>query len=724
MSSNAVKAPAPADAKALELLVRGGQLAQAEARARALLAEFPDSSLCWNILGVALALSGRFDEALPALERTAALEPQDPEAHKAVADVLQKLGRNAEAEAPYRRAIERAPGQAELHLSLANVLSALGLRTEAEGSLRRAIELEPNNVTAHTNLGVVLRDLGRPAEAERSCRRALELKPNAFRALNNLGNALRDLGRAPEARECYQRAIERKPDYAVAHANLANVLSGLGQLSEAEASCRRALQLRPDDGATYNVLGTILQRATRLSEAKAAFERAVALSPRSAEAHNNLGNLLRELGEQQASEAELGAAVALDPRAFEAHSNLLFGMHQRRSGAAEMLAAARAYGRSVSATVARRFDTFRCEPEPRRLRVGLVSGDLREHVVAYFLEGVLAGLDRSRIEVIAYPTLVADDARAARLRALCDGWRPLVGLDDDAAASLIHQDGVHVLLDLAGHTAHNRLPVFARRPAPVQATWLGYFDTTGVDEMDWLLADEVSLPRAQWSRFTERIWYLPDTRLCFTAPEGAPAVAPLPAARNGHPTFGCFQDLAKLNDDVLDVFSRVFRALPSARLRVQSRQLGDPGVVAALRQRLSRRGIGAFELHGPGSRAAYLAAHGEVDILLDTFPYNGGTTTCEALWMGVPTVTLAGDDMIGLQGAALLSAAGLADWVAADADAYVRKAVAFASDLPALGALRASLRAQVEKSPLFDARRFAQNLEHALMGMWQARARG
>jgi len=368
-----------------------------------------------------------------------------------------------------------------------------------------------------------------------------------------------------------------------------------------------------------------------------------------------------------------------------------------------------------------RYVQWQATAAPTRLRVGLVSGDLRRHPVGYFLDGLLAHLVGGRIELFAYPTNHASDVLTERLRERCAAWRPLYGLSDAAAAQLIHDGGVHVLVDLSGHTAHNRLPVFAFKPAPVQVTWLGYFATTGVSEIDYLLADPVSVPPEDRAHFSEEIWYLPDTRMCFTPPQDAPAVAPPPALVNGFVTFGSFQNLAKLNDDVFALWARVLSALPDSRLRVQTEQLADASVRQRLLQRLKALAIDEerVSLHGMQLRETYLAAHREVDLILDTFPFPGGTTTCEALYMGVPTLTLAGDRLIGRQGASLLAAAGLGEWVARSPEQFVAQAIARARDLAALAALRTGLRSQVLASPLFDAPRFARHLEDALWSMWR-----
>jgi predicted O-linked N-acetylglucosamine transferase (SPINDLY family) len=343
--------------------------------------------------------------------------------------------------------------------------------------------------------------------------------------------------------------------------------------------------------------------------------------------------------------------------------------------------------------------------------------------VGFFLESLLAHLHPLRVELYAYSNKAYADELTARIRPHFSAWREIHNLNDEQTAQLIHRDGIHILIDLSGHTAGNRLPVFAWKPAPVQVAWLGYFATTGVAEMDYLIADAAGVSASHRTQFSETVQYLPDTRLCFTPPVTELSVAPLPAPHNGYVTFGCFQNLSKLGDAVLAAWGRIFAALPTARLHLGSKLLHRPEIAQQLRDRLQRHGIAPdrVSLSGAVSRAEYLAKHANIDILLDTFSYPGGTTTCEALWMGVPTVTLAGDTLLSRQGVSLLNAAGLPDWVAQNEEDYVTKAVAFASDLHNLAELRAGLREQVRNSPLFDAPHFAHNFEQALWQMWQQR---
>jgi len=577
-------------------------------------------------------------------------------------------------------------------------------------------------------LGALLREQRRCAEAVPALRRAAELTGDA-ESYNDLGVALQEAGELEQAEASLRAALQRKPSLAEAHANLGRLCHAAGRLAEAKASLRAALSIRPDLAEAHNTLAAALLDGRQLDEAEAACRRAIELNPLYADAYTMLGCILSRAGRLAEAESCFQRTLKLKPDDLAAHSNLLLNRcYDARLSALDSVQAARGYGRRAAARVSHRYTNW-APPPPQNLRVGLVSGDLCQHPVGYFLDALLSHLDGQRLTLHAYPTQPSVDALTERLRARLGAWTPLYGHSDEAAARIIHGDGIHVLIDLAGHTAHNRLPVFAYKPAPVQVSWLGYFATTGVAEIDYLLADPVSVPPEHQGHFSETIWYLPDTRLCFTAPQDAPAVAPLPALANGFVTFGSFQNLTKLNDEVLALWAKVLAAVPTARLRLQNTELGDAELRQHLAARLGQAGIAAerVSLHTPGPRGAYLAAHAEVDLILDTFPFPGGTTTCEALYMGVPTLTLAGDRLIGRQGASLLAAVGLRQWIAQTTDDYVDKALAFAHDLPALAALRASLRERVLASPLFDAPRFARHFEDALWAMWrrwQARAAG
>nr|WP_249115922.1 tetratricopeptide repeat protein [Azoarcus sp. L1K30] len=657
-------------------------------RADALTGRYPDYAFGWKALGLALLALKQRQPAQAALRKSLDLQPGDAEGWTNLGILLQEDGKVDEAEQALRRALDATADLASAQGALGILLLGTGRMDEAESLLRKACAASPSLPKINGALGEILGSKGLLEEAEHHLKREYALDTGNIAVIHQIGLILHRQGRLADAATVLAHVIELKPDFAEAHNNLGVVLQQGGHLMAAEESFRKGLVLRPDAAETYSNLGNVLQRLGRFIEAQTCFRR----------------------------------ALALKPGFFDAHSNLLGAMNESDDVTPQMrLGEAQRYGESLARAVQARFGTWICENRPARLKVGLVSGDFRQHPVAYFTLALLRALDRNRIEICAYATDLKTDAMTTQLKAACDHWVMLVDMDDDAAAARIHADGIHVLIDMSGHTADNRLPVFARRPAPVQVSWPGYFATTGVVEMDWFLADSLCLPEQNAAHFTERIWYLPETRLCFAKPENAPEPGPLPMLESGAPTFGCFQNLSKLGDRTLKLWARVLDAIPQASLRLQSRQLSELQSVERLKQCMEQCGIDPerVRFHGPTDREAYLAAYRDVDLVLDTFPYTGGTTTCEALWMGVPTLTLAGDSLISRQGASLMQAAGLEDWIAADEDAFVAKAVDFVSDPERLAGLRTGMRARLVTTPLFDADRFARHFEDAMEGMWK-----
>lgn len=617
------------------------------------------------------------------------------------------------------------------HRREGNRLLAQGEREAAAACYRQAISVNPADASAHLNLGFVLAELGQDSEARGFLEQAVRLDPKLEDAHYLLGTLTERLGDADAAIRHLGAALTLRPEMEVASRDLCRVLFHRGEYGRARRVAEQGLRLNPQSADLHLYLGNLHLHAKAYDPAIACYEKALSIQPDYAAVLSNLGKASMEQGKVDAAVAFYRRALQFDADAIavEAMSCLLFARSYQAGDTPEAyLEEARRYGRMVAAKAVP-YAAWPCSrTEEGPLRVGLVSGDFLSHPVGYFLESILKHLKPGKIALVAYPTVPEEDDLTARIKPCFEAWHPLAGLSDAAAARRIHEEGIQVLVDLAGHTSHNRLPVFAWRPAPVQATWLGYFASTGVAEMDYLLSDPMSVPESERANFTENVWYLPDTRLCFTPPGSRDALppGPLPAQRNGHLTYGCFQNVSKLNDGVLSAWGRIFRAQPQARLRIQSKQLEDPAARDRLLKRLAAVGVppANVRLEGPSSREQYLAAHRDIDVMLDTFPYPGGTTTCEALWMGVPTLTLAGNTLLSRQGASLLACAGLADWVAANEADYVDKAVALTGDIDRLAALRAGLRDRVLASPLFDAARFAANLEEALLGMWRDHGRG
>ncbi len=701
-----------------------GQLENAAVSFRRALAIQPDAAGLHFNLGAVLQQLGHLDQAVASFSRALELQPDHIEASLRLGNALLACGHLERAADSYRQALKFKPDYVEAHSNLGNVLLPLGAVEEAAASCRRALAINPDFAEAHINLGNALNSCGQSAEAMACYRRVLEIQPDSVLAYNNLGKVQEELGQLEEAVASYRRALEVDPGYAEAHVNLGSLLEDLGQLDDAVASYRRALEIRPVFFEALVNLGHVLEGLGQFGEAAENYRQALEIQPRSAEAHSNLAGALRDLGEFGLAVASLRLALEIRPDYADAQSQLLFiHGYLASESAPALLTEARRFG-NLAARQAQPFSAWRNAPESGRcLRVGLVSGDLRNHPVGYFVEGMLAALAAhvpGRLEIIAYPSTVHADELTERIKPHCHGWHSVTGLSDERLAQRVRDDGIDILVDLSGHTAHNRLPMFAWKPAPVQVSWLGYFATTGLAAMDYLLADPWTVPVAEEAHFAETVWRLPESYLCFTPPAVDVPVAPLPALTAGHITFGCFNNLAKMNDAVVALWARVLQAVPESRLFLKTRQLDEASVRLSVIQRFAAHGIdaGRLILEEGATRAELLAAYHRVDIALDPFPYPGGTTSVEALWMGVPVLTLAGDRFLSHIGESILQNAGLPDWIAIDAEDYVARAAMHAGDRQRLALLRKALRQQVLASPLFDAPRFARHFETALRGMW------
>lgn len=649
----------------------------------------PDPKLIQEL--VALFQSGQLAKAQPLAQQLTQRFPTHPFGWTLLGAILRGQKHNREALHPMMTAASLCPQDATMQFNVGNNLRDLGELENAAAWYSTAVSVNPQFAQAHYQLANVQYDLGRLLESERSYQQALRLRPADVRALANLAHVQQDIGQHDSAFETMRRALTVEPDNAVLHFNLADLLHDQGRLREAQQACLRALELQPS------------------------FVPALC----------NLGVILGDLGDSAGALSSYRRALELAPDDVDARSGLLFLLNYSPALSSDLrLREALEFGRKLAATTKSAYTRWNCSPKPDRLKVGLVSGDFREHSVGYFLENFLSQVDPARLDLIAFPTNAQSDTLTGRIRPYFSQWTPLTGLSDSMAAQRVHDMGVHILVDLSGHTTHNRLPVFALRPAPVQVTWLGYFATTGVDAIDFLIADPWSLLPEQEPFFTEHIWRLPNTRLCFTPPSEPVEVNALPLQSKGTVTFGCFSNLNKINHEVIALWSRVLDQVPGSQLLMKARQFKDPQVAKDFSARFAGYGIKSDRviLEGPSTRRGYLETYHRVDIGLDTFPYPGGTTTAESLWMGVPVLTLAGKDFLSRQGVGLMTAAGLPDWIATDDDDYVAKAVNHAAGTIELSRLRQKLRSQVLASPIFDAQSFACDFEDALYGMWEHRA--
>jgi protein O-GlcNAc transferase len=744
-----------------------GQWQQAETSYRSALRFRPDFAQAHHNLGALLVVQGRPAEAAASYQAALACWPDYFDAHINLGSVLKQMGRLEEAESCFRAALRLRPELADVHSSLGGILADRGQFPAALECLQEALRLQPTLAGAHTNLGNVLKQMGRTAEAEESYREALRHDPAFHPAHNNLGLLLMVQGKLIEAMACFQEAVRVRPDYHDAHANLGDVLKLLGRPEEAMASYRTSLRIRPYFTQAHNNLGVLLavqgqfaeseeifRDAVRLwpmspepyynlgiaiadqnrpEEALACYEQALRLRPDYAEALNNTAFIYRQQGRIDEALAYNRKAAALQPDQHYLYSNLLLTLHYPATYDPEAVFAehvrwaeqvegrgARGEGRGTDE--GRYSDSSPIETN-RRLRIGYVSGDFREHVMGRYSEAVIAAHDRSQFEVFCYANIRRQDEYTQRIKATADHWRPIFGVSDAQVVELIRGDQIDLLIDLSGHTADNRVTVFAHKPAPVQVTHCGYPDTTGLAAIDYRLTDPYCDPPGKTERYhTEKVVRLPEAHWCY-APPPTPEVAPVPAQEAGVVTFASFNFLAKVTEAMIGLWARILHALPRARMVVQAGagRTGDERVRAAF----ARHGIPEerVTLAGKVKSDEYYRRFGEADICLDTHPYAGCNTTADALWMGVPVVTLAGPTCVTRLGASAIVLAGLEDLVTETPEAYVETAICLAQDLPRLRALRGQLRDRV-KQTLGNVDRFTRQLEAVYREMWQTYCAG
>ncbi len=684
--------------QAFELALRyhqAGQLVEAEQIYRKILAAHPKHFDAMHHMGIIAHEVGQHTTAIQLISDAIALHPDHAAAYSNLGEAYRALGRMDEALAAYRQAIALDPHIPDFHSNLAIVLAQRGNLAEAAGECRRALQIRPDWPEAHNNLGNIFRDQGLLEEAGNSYRTAIRLRPDFVEAYNNLANALRELDRPAEALQACRRALELQPAYPDALRSYGDALKDLGQLDEAIAVYRRALQIQPDASDICNNLGDALKTQGALKESLGAFQQALALAPHNPGIHSNLVYLM-----------------LFCP--FVDGATLVAELHKwnERFGAGRKMAISR---RSQD------------QGDARPLRIGYVSSDFCEHVIGRNLLPLFRHIDRDQFETICYSGVARADSLTEQIRSEAKVWRNTARLADDALARMIHEDAVDILVDLTQHMAGNRLPMFACQPAPVQASFAGYPEATGLETIRyrfsdrWLEQGGVRQADGTWvkSGGHEEV-YLLDSFWCYDAGGVDVRINELPADDAGVITFGSLNNFCKVNETVLKLWARTLTATKGSRLMMLCHEGSN-------RQRtmefLQGEGVEPqrVEFVTPRPRKEYLELYHRTDIVLDTFPYNGHTTSLDALWMGVPVVSLCGESPVSRAGLSQLSNLGLPELVAQSEDQYVEIATQLAGDLPRLKQLRSSLRQRMEQSVLMDAPHFARQIEACYRAMWRQR---
>ena len=655
-----------------------------------------------------------------------AAQPNHADALHLLGEIAYQMGQNETAAQLIGRAISIRPFEARYLVTLGRPLKAQGQFDAAIAAYRKAILIDPTLAEAHNNLGNALRERGQLAEAVAECRRALQLKPDYPEAHHNLGAALAAQGQLDQAVAAYRRALELRPNIPTTYNNLGNALRERGQFDEAVAAFLRALELKPDYAEAHNNLGNALRDRGELDPAIAAYRRALELKPDFADAHSNLGNARRDQGLLEEALAAYRHALELNPEQVGVQSNLIYTLHFHPGHDARSIAEERRRWNRRFAEPLKRFIAPHANDRApdRRLRVGYVSPDFRNHVVGRNLLPLFARHDHRNFEIFCYSGVAQADQLTEAFRRRADHWRSTVGLDDEALADLIRRDGVDILVDLTQHMAENRLPMFARKPAPVQVSFAGYPDSAGLEAIEYRISDRYLEAGSadQENGRTEQIRFI-DSFWCYDPCGVEVEVNPLPALENETVTFGSLGNFGKVNERVLKLWARALGTAPDSRLLIWS-------LAGNHRERtlevLRSEGVEArrVEFVGFRPRREYLELYHRLDIVLDTFPYNGHTTSLDALWMGVPVVSLVGNPPVSRAGLSQLTNLGLPELAAGSESEYVNIAGGLARNLPRLAELRGTLRDRMANSVLMDAPRFARQVEQAYREMWQAWSAG
>ncbi len=665
---------------------RAGRLPQAAAIYQQILAGDPNRADVLQLLAVLQGQSGQIAQAIELIQRSIALNPSNIDYRINLAEMFRSCGRLPDAIAAIAAAIQLQPNHARARLVMGNTLQEAGRLEEAIAAWKSAIQIDPSLAMAHCNLGTALKEGGQINAAITAWKRAIELDPKLAIAHSNLGAALKSIGNYEEALAAYDRAIELEPDYAEAHANLAELLRRKGRLEDAAAEANTAIQLRPD----------------------------------LAEAHNHLGTIYKAMGTIDPAIASYRKALSLRPNVPLTRSNLLFALQsQPNQDAAAIFREHRLWDRIHGRAAGYQSVRFANDRNPdRRLRIGYVSPDFRDHSVASLIELPLANHNPDVVEVTCYADLDKPDAVTERLKPLAHRWRDITRQRDERVAELIRSDQIDILIDLTGHTGENRLSVFALKPAPVQVTYVGYPDTTGLSAIDYRLSDAYADPPGLTDMYhSEQVVRLPDSFLSFRpASEALEAPVATPPA-SGPFVFGALNSFGKVNDPLLDWWAAILIALPESRLLANC----PPGSTRLQTQsRLAQRGVDSsrVEFVSRLPRRQYLQLYSQMHLALDTFPYHGTLTTLESIWMGVPVVTLAGQRHVSRVGVSILSNLGFSQLIASTAEQYIQFAVELAKDPASLAAMRSGLRQRMQQSVLMDGVRMARNLESAYRQMW------
>ena len=592
---------------------------------------------------------------------------------------------------------------------------------EAEKLYKEILKINSGHFESIFLLGTLSIAIKNYDKAIQLLKEAILIQPKHAQSHNNLGAAYKELGKTEEAMSYYQKAISINSDYADAHNNLGIIFNELGEIQKAITCYQKAINIKPDYADAHYNLGNALHKLNKHQESIKSYEKVIEINPIYAAAYYNLGNALSVLGEFKKAISYYQRAINSEKNHIFAYNNMLFTLLYLEDADPKFcLSQAKEFRSSLKLINDDLLQKYRFDTKPKKLRVGFVSGDLREHPVGFFLLNTIKNLKNKNLELFAYSNYKIKDKINIKLKSHFTNWREIESQSNMDVINIIRKDKIHILIDLSGHSDKNRLPIFINKPAPIQATWISYPGTTGIPEIDYIIGDQFVTPENESKHFAEKIFRLPNMWVSFTPPDFDVKISELPAIKNRYITFGSFNHLSKINKKVIFLWSKILKSVPNSKIFLKTKQLNDIYLKKKIIDEFKKNGIdlNSIILEGGSPRNELLDSYNKVDIALDPFPYSGGVTSLEAIWMGVPVLTKKGFRFVSHTTESINHNSGMSDWVANNENDYVEKAIKFSDNLKLLTKINKNLRQTALKSPLFDSTVFAEQLNNAFWEMW------
>jgi len=634
---------------------------------------------------------------------------------------LFKSNKLVDAKKEVDKKIIKNPNSFVLYNILGAILAEDMKLEEAVENYKKSIKINPNYAEAYNNLGVSFYKLNKLDEAIQSYEKAISLKPNFAEGFNNLGNTICEKNNIKDSLEYFEKALKIKPKYPEAYFGIARVYEKDNQKQKAIDNYNKAILLKPNYAEAYNGLGLIYREISKSDDAYLNFNKAISANPNYEKSYNNLGNLLSNLGKHEEATNMYKQAIKVKPNYATAYSNLLFNLNYQIDFKIDYyLEEAKNYRLNCKSKTKNLSFQYKYEKNPNKLKIGFITADFGNHPGGYFTLSTLRELKKKNVDLIAYSTTNRPEKYSTYFKPLFSKWHNVEKKEDEKIIKLILEDGIHILIDLQGHSANNKLTVFMHKAAPIQATWLGQ-GSTGISEINYFIGNSFINPKSEDKNYVEKVLRLPDVSQCFTPPDFDIKIDELPVLRNKFITFGGINQITKINDEVIELWSKILISTPNSKLFLINKSLNDKKILENLYKRFKRNNINKDRLILLGAtktRKELLEFYNQIDITLDTFPYQGNTSTLESLWMGVPVVVLKGNRYLFHFGESINNYLNMNNWTAKNKDEYILKAIKFSSDTNYLIEIRKNLRDNLLQSPLCDAVKFSNSFNNLIWYMW------